>query len=91
MSEFLINWRDSFQALSLFLNLLGAVLLAIPLLRTKRDLDDDLIIQDNRKMFRGEEKYSYTTRGFLKDRRHGLWGLGLLGLGLLIQSILVIL
>lgn len=93
MDEFLIiiNWRNFFQALSLLFNLSGAILLIIPLLRVKQDLDDDLIIQSNRKMVMGEEKHFYTRRGFLKDMRYGLWGLGLLGLGFLIQFILVIL
>lgn len=91
MSEFLLNSRDCLQAISLFLNFLGAVILAIPLIKKERDLDDDLIIKDRVRTVGDKKEYLYTRRGFLKDRRYGLLGLGLLGLGFLIQFILVIL
>lgn len=70
-----------FSVTALVLQLLGTGILAWPLLQFKRDLDDDLIVGEERK----GEKYFYTRKGFLKDKRLGLWGLGLLGLGFLIQ------
>lgn len=77
--------------LSLALNVLGAICLAIPLIRSKRDLDNDLVIlkEGTPKQNEDEHKY-YTTVGFLKDRKLGLIGLILLGIGFLIQLIIAL-
>ncbi len=51
--------------LSLVLNLSGTALLAIPLIRSKRDLDDDLVILKNGSPKLGEDEHKYyTTVGF---------------------------
>jgi len=74
---------------SLVLNLTGTILLAIPLVRSKKSLDDDLVILKQGQPRPGEdEKKYYTTVGFLKDRKLGLIGLSLLAVGFLIQLII---
>jgi len=80
-----MGWRVIFQIIGLFLGVLGATILALPLIRVKRDLDDDLITWGAKK---GGD-YFYTRRGFLKDRSSGLWGLGFLGVGFLFQLLSV--
>jgi len=81
------SYGGIFLIAALVLQLLGTGILARPLLQLKRDLDDDLIVGEERK----GEKYFYTRRGFLKDKKLGLWGLGLLGFGFLIQLLSMIL
>ncbi|MFA5249174.1 MAG: hypothetical protein WC397_01385 [Candidatus Paceibacterota bacterium] len=79
-----INW----QAFSLSLCFLGTVILALPFLKKEENIDNDEIIEDRRVGCGDKEKYFYTKRGFLKDRKISLWGLGLLGIGFIIQLIL---
>ena len=78
-------------ALSLVLNLLGTIFLAIPLVRSKKNLDDDLVIlkEGAPKLSEDQSKY-YTTVGFLKNRNLGLWGLAFLGIGFCIQLIIAL-
>ena len=85
---FQIDYREIFSIIALIFQLLGTGILAWPLLQIKRDVDDDLITGMEK---RDEDKYFYTRKGFLKDKKLGLWGLGLLGLGFLIQLLLIIL
>lgn len=79
-----INW----QAISVVLCFLGTFILAIPFLKKEENIDNDEIVEDRREGCGNNEKYFYTKRGFLKDRRISLWGLGFLGIGFFIQLIL---
>ncbi|MFA6097639.1 MAG: hypothetical protein WC788_08525 [Candidatus Paceibacterota bacterium] len=79
------------EVVGICLNVAGTIVLAIPLLQVKKDIDDDEIIDDHREDSNGEEKYYYTKRGFIKDKNLGLLGLGLLGLGFMVQFFLVLL
>jgi uncharacterized protein YjeT (DUF2065 family) len=74
---------------SLVLNLTGTILLAIPLVRSKKSLDDDLVIlKPGQPKLEEDEKKYYTTVGFLKDKKLGLIGLSFLAVGFLIQLII---
>lgn len=69
--------------IGLALNVIGAVILAVPLLRTKVKLDDEYEIIES-----GEDKKGkpWFVRGlFKKNRCLGLWGLGLIILGFILQ------
>ena len=88
---FQIYYRKFFSIFSLLLNIIGTIILSLPLLKTTRDLDDDLIVGENHEVVNGKEKFFYTRKRFLKDRKLGLWGLGLLGFGFLIQLLFIIL
>lgn len=64
---------------------LGTVLLAIPLIRSKRNRDDDLILRKGApKLGEDDSKYD-TTIGVLKNKNFALIGLVLVGLGVFIQ------
>ncbi len=70
--------------ISILFNIVGAILLAIPMLKGGKNLDDDLItdrgVDDN-----GMPKY--TTRGDLKNKKYTYWGLGFLIVGILLQFV----
>ena len=79
-----INW----QALSVILCFLGTFILALPFLKKEENLDEDEIIKDRCEKDGDKEKYYYTRKGFIKNRKNSLLGLIFLGLGFLIQIIL---
>ena len=83
--------KNLIYILSLILNILGTILLAIPLVKSKKNIDDDLIITKNGSPKQNEDdnKY-YKTFGLLKNKKLVLWGLILLGLGFVFQLILTI-
>jgi len=79
-----------YQALQIFALVcmfLGSVILTVPLLKREEDIDNDEIIGDRREDKDGKQKYFYTRKSFLRDRKIGLYGLGLMALGFLIQLI----
>jgi hypothetical protein len=71
-------------------NILGTLILALPLLSVKKDLDDDLLVGGGRKIVQGKEKITYIRRGFYKDRNITLLGLFFLLLGFVIQFVQLI-
>lgn len=82
-----INYQIFFQIISLLFSISGTVILAIPLLKEKHNIDDDEIIKDYRTKEDGQDSYFYTRKGFLKDRKLGLIGLGLLFFGFIFNFI----
>ncbi len=66
----------------LFLNVVGAVILAIPLLKTKVKIDEEEIIRSG---VDGKSNFWITRRLFNKNKCFGLWGIGLTILGFLLQ------
>jgi len=88
-----INWKVFLQMLSSILSILGTIILAIPLFKVWRILEEDDPIIDGKiiKDEKGNIKHSYTYPWLIKNRKFGFWGLGLLGLGFLIQLLLAIL
>lgn len=71
-----INW---FIFVGLILNTIGSLLLLLPLINTKKYVDDDYIVHMNQKT--GE----YTQKKHLKDRKLGLWGFAFLATGFIFQ------
>lgn len=76
---------------SLILNLIGTVLLAVPLIRKWRDSDDRLVNQKLGQPKSEEENRFFATAGFIKDRKYGLFGLAFIGMGFLIQLVISLL
>jgi len=74
----------------LILNVVGTIILALPFLWIRRDLEDDLLVDGKKEIISGKEKIWYTRKGFLKERKITLIGLGLLFFGFLLQLIIVI-
>lgn len=87
------DWRTFFLAIGIVLNILGTIILAVPLFKVWHVLEDDDYVIDGRvvKDTEGEEKHSYTYPWLLKNRKFGFLGLGLLSFGFLIQLLLIIL
>jgi len=89
---FQINSQSFFQVIGLIFNLAGTIILAVPLFKVWHILEEDDYIVDGKviKDAKGDEKHSYTFPWLLKNRKFGLWGFGLLGLGFLMQLLLII-
>ncbi len=75
----------TFESASLILNMVGTVIFAIPMLKTVRDLDDDLLVPPPEKYKNAKGKNYYRRKGFLKDRKLALLGLSLLFIGFALQ------
>lgn len=88
-----IDRRIFLQALGLIISILGTIILAIPLFKVWRILEEDDPVIEGKfiKDKQGNVKHSYTYPWLLKNRKFGFWGLGLLGSGFLIQLLLTIL
>lgn len=83
MSEILDIFKNilsnRFILFGLIFNTAGALLLLFPLLNIKKNIDDDYIVEMNKKT--GD----YTQKKHLRDRKFGLWGFVLIALGFLFQ------
>ncbi len=76
---------------SLILSISGTICLTIPLIQSKKNLDDDLVLlsKETPKSSEDDNEY-YTTIGFRKNKRLGLAGLTLLLAGFILQFIAAI-
>lgn len=84
-----IQMKFFLSIISLVFSLIGTGVLSVPLLKDTKSLDDSLVIDKGTKEVNGEKKYFYTNPGFLRDKKFGLWGLGFLFVGFLIQLIII--
>ncbi len=64
----------------LALNTIASVIVLYPLLNTKKNVDDDYILNMDR-------KGNYTQKKHLKDKRIGVLGFSLFALGFMLQII----
>lgn len=82
--------ENIFTIIGLALNIICTVVLALPFLQIKRDLEDDLLIDGKKETTHSKEKTWYTRKGFLKDRNITLMGLGLLLIGFALQLVVIV-
>jgi len=70
-----------FNLIGLVFNTAGSLFLLLPLLNTKKSIDDDLVTSADIKTGK------YTQKKHIKDRRLGLCGFAFLSLGFILQII----
>ncbi len=78
------------QILGLLFSITGTMILAFPFLKTRRALEDDLLIDlDKNKEVSNDQRHFYTRAGFLKDKKISLLGLAFLLTGFLMQLLIL--
>lgn len=73
----------TFIAIGLLLNTVASIIVLIPYLITKIDIDDDLI--EHEYVNKKTGKYTYTQKKHIKSRKVGIWGFTLFVIGFLLQ------
>jgi signal peptide peptidase SppA len=73
------------QILSLLFSIAGTIVLAMPFFKTRRALEDDLLLPLDKVKQPQDGKHYYSRVGFFKDRKMGLLGLSFLLIGFLLQ------
>ena len=85
------DWYKVFETLSLTMNILGTVILAIPLFKITRILKDEVVIDmGTMKDNEGNIHHKYSYPWLAENIKFGFWGLGLIGLSSLIQLALTL-